>query len=218
MTETTMKNQEILNALNEKIRAAEEALLYLNQSKAGLERVIANSKKSPVEEAYKKVYGKYPVKEVSEELTPKDSWNVVSWSAFQNGYNSAYEEKVEEQGTWNYDPAAKFRKQEEVNTIQEKEWTYKITDEKGETNPYKQYLNSKKPTSLYDCIADWWDDVFTAHSDLNMEASIESLVKRIIEFLPDEINESSACDDWDIAWNSGYNAYRQMLLKKINGK
>ena len=87
-----------------------------------------------------------------------------------------------------------------------------------ENNRYKQYLNSKNPTSLYECVADWWDDVFTTHSDLNMEASIESLVKRIIEFLPDVINEPSACDDWDVAWNSGYNAYRQMLLKKINGE
>lgn len=44
MTEI-IKNQEILNSLNEKIKAAEEALLYLNQTKAGLERVIANSAK-----------------------------------------------------------------------------------------------------------------------------------------------------------------------------
>jgi hypothetical protein len=40
-----LTNQEILNSLNEKIKAAEEALLYLEQSKAGIERVIANSVK-----------------------------------------------------------------------------------------------------------------------------------------------------------------------------
>jgi hypothetical protein len=50
--------------------------------------------KSPVEEAYKRVYGKYPVKDVSEDLTPLDNWNVISWDAFQKGYNAAYEEKV----------------------------------------------------------------------------------------------------------------------------
>jgi len=33
--------------------------------------------KSPVEEAYKRVYGKYPVKDVSEDLTPLDNWNVI---------------------------------------------------------------------------------------------------------------------------------------------
>ncbi len=50
--------------------------------------------KSPVEEAYKRVYGKYPVKDVSEDLTPLDNWNVISWDAFQKGYDAAYEEKV----------------------------------------------------------------------------------------------------------------------------
>jgi hypothetical protein len=33
---------------------------------------------------------------------------------------------------------------EEVKKLQEKNWSYKITDEHGETNPYKQYLNSEK--------------------------------------------------------------------------
>lgn len=53
--------------------------------------------KSPVEEAYKDAYGKYPVKDVSEDLTPLDNWNVISWDAFQKGYNAAYEEKVVEE-------------------------------------------------------------------------------------------------------------------------
>ncbi len=30
----------------------------------------------------------------------------------------------------------------DVKDLQEKDWTYKVTDEKGETNPYKQYLNN----------------------------------------------------------------------------
>ena len=53
--------------------------------------------KSPVEEAYKRVYGKYPVKDVSEDLTPLDNWNVISWDAFQKGYDAAYEEKVSQE-------------------------------------------------------------------------------------------------------------------------
>ena len=64
------------------------------------------------------------------------SWEIVdAVEAFQKS-------KENEQGTWNYDPDAKFRKQEEVKKLQEKEWSYKITDEHGETNPYLQYLNS----------------------------------------------------------------------------
>jgi hypothetical protein len=83
MSETTMKNQEILNALNEKIKAAEKVLLYLNQTKEGLERVI-EKQKSPAEEAYQKVYGYY------HPTTPSVSnYEDTRWSAFQNGYKSA---------------------------------------------------------------------------------------------------------------------------------
>ena len=92
------------------------------------------NQKPPIEEAFKRVFGVYP-------------YPCTAWEWFQKGYNAAEEDvRVEEpeQGTWNYDPDAKFRKQEEVKKLQEKEWTYKITDEKGESNPYKQYLNGVK--------------------------------------------------------------------------
>lgn len=163
-----MNNQEILNSLNEKIKAAEEALLYLNQTKAGLERVIANSKKSPVEEAYKDWYGGYP----SDGIAIDNSWD-----AFQAGYNAAYKEPEDTVwksvalrfgeklsdigpcGYYEFSPDEWF--EWVVNTYEkladdwlillkkeklkkEKEWTYKVTDEKGETNPYKQYMNSVK--------------------------------------------------------------------------
>ena len=118
-----------------------------------------------------------------------------------------------EEGTWNYDPDAKFRKQEEVKKLQQKEWTYKITDEHGETNPYKQYLSSKKPQTLYDCIANWWDEIFMNGNPSGQ--NIESLVEQIVKLFPDEVNEPSACDDWDIAWNQGFNAYRDVILRKV---
>ena len=83
-----MNNQEILISLNEKIKAAEESLLYLNQTKEGIVRMIANSKKSPVEEAYKDWCGEYP---------SGTSSNASQWVTFQAGYSAAYEEKVNEE-------------------------------------------------------------------------------------------------------------------------
>lgn len=194
--------------MTDEIEEVKAQLKVLEKKLALLEEL--EKTKTPCEEAYKRVYGKYPVEEVSENLTAEDNWNVVSWSAFQNGYNAAYEEKVEEEGTWNYDPDAKFRKQEEVNTLQEKEWTYKITDEKGETNPYKQYLNSKKPQTLYDVIADWWDEIFTNGNPSGQ--NIESLVEQIVKLLPDAIIEPD--EDWDY----GYNDYRYKIMKKFKGR
>jgi len=120
---------------------------------------------------------------------------------------------------------------------------YKIADEHGETNPYKQYLNSvddekkmeelgfvknsdgnwtarpldwvkpqsenevaeglrsamrqaidegiippveKKQKTLTDLIERWWCDIFTTHSDWDMETSIDDLVDRIQLWLPKE--------------------------------
>ena len=48
--------------------------------------------KSPAKEAYKEVYGWYPP------TTPSvSSYEDNRWSAFQNGYNAAYEEKVSQE-------------------------------------------------------------------------------------------------------------------------
>ena len=65
-----------------------EAQIKVLQSKLEFYKELERTK-TPCEEAYKKVYGKYPVKEVSENLTAEDNWNVISWSAFQDGYKSA---------------------------------------------------------------------------------------------------------------------------------
>jgi hypothetical protein len=42
------------------------------------------------------------------------------------------------------------------------------------------------PKTLTDIVYDWWNDIFTSHSDLDMEASIDDLVDRIELFLPKE--------------------------------
>jgi len=66
-----------LEEVKAQIKVLEKKLSFLEE----LEKT-----KTPVEEAYKRVYGKYPVKDVSEDLTPLDNWNVISWDAFQKGY------------------------------------------------------------------------------------------------------------------------------------
>ena len=44
--------------------------------------------KSPAEEAFKRVYGHYPVTDIADTF-----WEGQTWFAFQQGYNTAYEEK-----------------------------------------------------------------------------------------------------------------------------
>jgi hypothetical protein len=45
--------------------------------------------KSPVEEAFKRVYGRYPVTDIADTC-----WDGSTWTNFEQGYNAAYEEKV----------------------------------------------------------------------------------------------------------------------------
>lgn len=92
---------------------------------------------------------------------------------------------------------------------------YKITDEHGESNPYKQYLNLKKPTNLTDLIYDWWEDIFTSHSDLDMETSIDDLVERIKRWFPKPIEETCGLSENDADWNRGYNTYREYLMMQL---
>ena len=278
MTEI-MKNQEILNSLNEKIKAAEEALLYLNQTKEGLEKVIENSKKPPVEEAFKDNYGVYP-----NELKSNDDFNC--WTSFKRGYiaakkvhqpsmvncilkgcppegyvtwnewfnelgskgilhNLKISSKEVEEDEWkdvalkfgkklptilpdNYDelsPSAWFRwvvftyekymeqrdkesgynpkSQEQVEKLQEKDWTYKITDEKGETNQYKQYFDS-----VINIRQELIDYGFP-------NSTIEDIILLINRILPEPIKETCGMKDWDSAWTIGYNNYRDILMERL---
>lgn len=74
-------------AFNNEIEKTKKEIEVLTKKLSFLEEL--SKTKTPCEEAYKRVYGKYPVTDISEELTAEDTWNVISWSAFQAGYNEA---------------------------------------------------------------------------------------------------------------------------------
>ena len=82
MTEkiTLELTKEEFYALDRNIMMVEETESILEKIKEGYKKLEAL--KSPLEEAFKRVYGFYPE-------TYDDTW-----SAFQDGYNAAYEEKV----------------------------------------------------------------------------------------------------------------------------
>jgi hypothetical protein len=62
-----------------------------------------------------------------------------------------------------------------------------------------------KPKTLYDLIYDWWGDVFTTHSDWDMETSIENLVDEISLWLPTEHDTNS------YKWNQCIRMIREKL-------
>jgi hypothetical protein len=151
--------------------------------------------KSPAEEAYKEVYGWYPPTTSS-----VSNYEDNRWSAFQNGYTSAKEDyEVGE-----YQP-----------TSQEPE---EVADGLKEAfrEAIKQNIVSSvdKPKTMTDILYRWWCDVFTSHSDWDMETSIEDLVDRIELFLPKEQSAAGSQNAYVECSVEGFND----CIKKIKSK
>ena len=66
-------------------------------------------------------------------------------------------------------------------------------------------VSSTKSKTLTDLIYDWWEDVFTTHSDWDMETSIENLVDEISLWLPTEHETNS------YKWNQCIRMIREKL-------
>ena len=66
-------------------------------------------------------------------------------------------------------------------------------------------VSSTKSKTLTDLIYDWWEDIFTTHSDWDMETSIENLVDEISLWLPTEHDTNS------YKWNECIRMIREKL-------
>lgn len=199
--ETPMtKSEEEIEKVKAQIKVLEKKLSFLEELK---------KTKTPCEEAYKRVYGFYPE-------TYEDSW-----SAFQDGYIAAQKDyKVGE-----FQETAQERGERVHNEMEE---TIKIHDGYGvvDYKPTPQtpeqvadglkeafreavkqgvVSSSTKPQTLTDLIYDWWEDVFTTHSDWDMETSIENLVDEISLWLPTEHETNS------YKWNECIRMIREKL-------
>jgi hypothetical protein len=76
-------------------------------------------------------------------------------------------------------------------------------------------IEKKKETqSLMDLIYDWWDDVFTTNSYLDMETSVDDLVTRIEKWLPKPQSAAGSQNVYVECTVEGYND----CLNKIKGK
>jgi hypothetical protein len=74
--------------------------------------------------------------------------------------------------------------------------------------------SADKPKTLTDLIYRWWGDVFTTHSDWDMETSIEDLVDQIQLWLPKEQSTAGSQNAYVECTVEGFND----CLKKIKGK
>ena len=149
-----------------------EAEIKVLQSKLEFYKELEKTK-SPVEAAYKRVFGAYPA------TTPSvHNFDDNQWFAFQKGYSCGYGDDLEN------------------------------------SNEISKKPVEKQSKTLTDIVYRWWDDVFTAHSDWNMETSVDDLIDQVEQFLPKQKFGSSQNVLGDVDIVEGFND----CLKKIKSK
>jgi len=138
--------------------------------------------KSPVEEAYKDWWGKYP------ETGTWDIYDEKMWQGFQAGYNAAYEEKVSE-----WEPTPQTPEQTEQGLKE----AFREAVKQGVVS------SSTKQKTLSDVIAQWSFDVVT--DSIDVPTCVEDLVCRIEEWLPKEHDTN------DYKWNQCIRTIKEKL-------
>ena len=142
-----MTEQISLDLTLEELKIIDKYIELNDDTRQLFDKIRSAYPKSPVEAAYKRVYGWYPP------TTPSVSnYEDNRWSAFQSGYSCGY--------SCGYGNGL-----ENSNEISKK--------------PVE-----KQSKTLTDILYRWWDDVFTTHSDWDVETSIEDLVDQVEQWLP----------------------------------
>ena len=118
--------------------------------------------KTPAEEAFKEVYGHYPVIEENNYYR----WDGKIWFAFQKGYEAA---QAKDAGEYQPPPQTPEEVAEGLRNAMIQAKKDGVFDEPKFT---------ELPT-LYEIIADWWDEIFLRNNEA--AETIESLVDTIEE-------------------------------------
>lgn len=89
--------------------------------------------------------------------------------------------------------------------------------EKLMANP-PDFLTFQLSQTLEDLITDWWSDIFTSQSGLDMEGCIHNLCERIENWLPDESSSAGSQDNYAIVAVDAENQLLQKIKSKIYSK
>ena len=208
-----MTNTITLNLTLEELEIIDKYIELNDDTRQLFDKIQKAYPKSPAEEAYKEVYGWYPPTTPSVCNYEDNRWSAFQsgYNALQKSENEQQmKELIRESVKWceehpDKDPldwlkpqtpeqTAQSLKEAFVKAQQTENWkeTQKLIDEEDNDKNFKNSLDlikewgeKNKPQNLTDLIFDWWDDVFTTHSNWDMETSIEDLVDRIDKkFIP----------------------------------
>ena len=133
--------------------------------------------KSPVEAAYKRVFGEYPPTDPS-----VHNFDDNQWFAFQKGYSCGYGDGLENSNDF---AISKEHFQEENERIERNLKTSLQELSNGDVRPIDDVVKEakkelvEKPESLEDILWEWWENAFTTNSNDDMEATLADLADRV---------------------------------------
>ena len=154
--------------------------------------------KTLCEEAYKRVFGKYP--------GAAFTWTIEDERCmymFQQGYNAAKEERVSEYPYKKYTPEETEKSLKDAMKTAKADGVFDKPKPEPETLTLKQLLKKWE----FDFSAKWENDD-NKTSEL-YEEEVERFIQMFIEWMPDAVDD--AIDDWD----DGYNAYHDTVMENL---
>ena len=165
-----------LKLTSEELQQIDKYIELNDDTRQLFDKIRSAYPKSPVEVAYKRVYGEYPP------TTPSVSnYEDNRWSAFQSGYSCGYGDGLENSNDF--------------------------------AIPKKSV--EKQSKTLTDIVYRWWEDVFTTHSDWDMETSVDDLIDQVEQFLPKQKFGSSQNVLGDVDIVEGFNDAIQKIKRKL---
>ena len=206
-----MTEKILLEITLEELEIIDKYLELTDSTRQLFDKIQKAYPKSPVEAAYKRVFGEYPP------TTPSvHNFDDNLWFAFRNGYNCGYGDILkndkEEKLLLKKIFQEERERQEENERIERNLKTSLQELSNGDVRPIddvvkeaKKELVEKQSKTLTDILYRWWDDVFAIHSDWDMETSIEDLIDQVEQWLPKQKFGSSQNVLGDVDIVEGFN-------------
>jgi hypothetical protein len=162
------------------IQQTKEDIALLQEKLKKLEEMEKH--KSPVEEAYKRVYGWYPDTGIC------NGMSYVWWDVFCKGYNEAHKDAIE--NNKNFEPTPQTPEQVEQGLRD----AMKKAKEDG-------VFEKPKPKTFREVIYEWKYDTYNLSCDV--------LVDMIEEWLPDELEYDG--EEYNDGWNDALRSIKKKL-------
>jgi len=159
-----MTKQISLNLTLEELEIIDKYIELNDNTRQLFDKIQKAYPRSPVETAYKRVFGEYP---------PTD-FDDNQWFAFHRGYSCGYGDCLEN------------------------------------SNEISKTPVEKQSKTLTDIVYRWWGDVFTTHSDWDMETSIEDLVDQVEQWLP---KQTDVCEEY--SYETGCNHILDVIKRNL---